>query len=209
MDNLVNNITGEKAKEALKNTLKSIRGNNLGFVEVLIYDIIKNGQKIRQETEEIPYTNSNNKNSGINDTNLNSLNNFDNENVNKNNTTNNNLNNTENTNNGNVSNINDSSFCGKRIFSLSKMFPIPFFGADIEYNLCELPILFLKPLEIIVGLLRFIQDLLNSFISMPVSILGLEPTISVPKFGKEIPFANILEDILGDLKKSLIQITHS
>jgi hypothetical protein len=51
-----------------------------------------------------------------------------------------------------------------------------------------------------------IQELLNGFLSMPIAILGLEPTINIPKFGKEIPFANVLTDLLNKLKSELVPI---
>ncbi len=181
IDKMVDNITGDKAKNALKNTLKKIRGNNLDFVEVLIYDLIKNGNKIGQDIVERPYNKTDdNKNIPID---VNQIPN-------------------------NTNNITD---CGGRDFSISKMFPNPFLGsgADIGYTSCELPIMFLKPLENIASLLTFIQEFLNGFLSMPISILGLEPTITVPKFGKEIPFANIIIEIVEELKSSLTQISHS
>jgi hypothetical protein len=183
IDNMVDNITGEKAKNALKNTLKKIRGNNLDFVEVLVYDVIKNGNKIGQEIIERPYNKTDDNKNILNvDVDTNQINNEN----------------------------NISNFCGERNFSLSKLFPNPFLGAgsDVSYTSCELPILFLKPLETISSLLTFIQEFLNGFLSMPISILGLEPTISIPKFGKEIPFANIIAEIVEDLKSSLTQIPH-
>ncbi len=87
-----------------------------------------------------------------------------------------------------------------------KLFPVPFFTTDISFNNCELPLLFLKPLEIVAGLMTFIQNMLNSFLSMPTSILGLDPTISIPKFGKEIPFADVLIEIIEKLKAAIKQI---
>lgn len=186
-DELVKNISGEKAQEMFNNILKNIRGNNLGFVEVYVYDILKNGIKIRQDVVESPYSGNDINKQKVetpngSDASLNDINNI----------------------------LNDAAnplgFCGDRNFSISKLFPLPFFNTDIAYNNCELPILFLKPLELIAGMMTFIQEFLNGFLSMPTSILGLEPTISVPKFGEEIPFANVLNDLIEDLKAAITQI---
>ena len=81
-----------------------------------------------------------------------------------------------------------------------------FFSNETKYTDCELPLIFLKPLEIIEGLLKMIQELLNGFLSMTIALLGLEPTITIPKFGKEIPFANVLTDLLNKLKSELVPI---
>jgi hypothetical protein len=191
MDKLINGISGEKAQNLFRDVLKDIRGSGLGFVEVLIYDILLNGNKIGEETETRPFNvDINNKNYKKSDgSNINS---------DQINDTLSNINNNNNNNNNNI--------CGERTFSVNSLFPLPFFSNETKYTDCELPLIFLKPLEIIEGLLKMIQELLNGFLSMPIAILGLEPTINIPKFGKEIPFANVLTDLLNKLKSELVPI---
>jgi hypothetical protein len=199
MNNFIKNVSGAKAQELFNDVLSTLRGNDLGFVEVMIYDILKNGKKIGQDIVERPYSGGDLSKKDVKkpngeDASLNDINNG--------------LNNGSGNSDGSGSGNKDNPFpfCGERSFSLLKMFPVPFFNTDVSYNNCELPIIFLKPLEIIAGLMTFIQNLLNGFLSMPISILGLEPTISIPKFGKEIPFANVLTELIDKLKASLPHI---
>lgn len=69
-----------------------------------------------------------------------------------------------------------------------------------NYTNNEMNILYLKPLEQLLGVLKFIQEFFNALISMPSSILGID---FIPKFGEEIPFVNVLENIISELKTSI------
>lgn len=187
LSNLTDKIGDQKIFD---DVLKTLRGNDLGFVEVLIYDILLNGKKIKQETIERPFTGNN-----VSDQNIKNPDGSSNAPLSD-------INNNLNSNNNN----NMDNLCGGRDFSIADLLPIPFFVSDIKFTKCELPVIFLKPLEIILGMLKLIQEFLNGFLSIPISLFGLEPSITVPKFGKEIPFANVLEDIINKLKESIKQI---
>jgi len=180
------NGTGETAQNLLNKTKEALKGQNTQYLEVLVYNILLNGNVIDTQTIERPYSGP------IPNTSLN--NNF--------NDTNDPLINDINTPN----NDNTLSFCGPRFFDIKSLFPIPLLSDVPKFNNCEIPIIFLKPLELLTGILKFLQDILNGFLSIPTSILGLDPQIKLPQFGKEIPFANILEDILNNLKSELIKI---
>lgn len=186
-------VATDNGQSLFDKKISSFRGDSSNLIEVLIYDILQNGKKIRTETITRPYT-------GNSDSNT----------VNSNNTVNANSNNTNsnNTDNANSNNTNSNTdFCGIRFFNIQELVPIPFLPKMPSFNACETPQIFLKPLEMITGFLKFVQEIINSFLSMPIAILGLEPTIPIPKFGKEIPFANVLEDLLNKLRNELQQIS--
>jgi hypothetical protein len=179
-------IDAIKDKEILSNVIDSIRGGGKS-VEVLVYDLFKNGVKVGTEIEERPYSSATSKQGNTNG----------------------------NTNGNDKSNLLDiadllagltgllKGLCGEREFNLNDLLPIPFLGNMPDYNLCELPLLFLKPLELIGGILHIVQELLNALIAMPLSIFGLEPHIKIPKFGKEIPMFDKFEEMLQALRDSL------
>jgi hypothetical protein len=175
-------------------TLKALRGGDPQFLEVLIYDILKNGRKIDTEVVTRPYNgNDASKTSGVNgDGTGDGDGDGDGDGVDLG--------------DGNNGNSEGLGFCGVRFFNIEEIFPIPFFPKMPSYNACETPQIFLKPLEMITGFLKFLQGVINGMLSMPSAILGLEPTIALPKFGKEIPFANVLEDLLERLRKELTPI---
>lgn len=162
INNLIAEIKNPKIQKMYRDMLKNIRGNNLDYVEVFIYDILVNGKKIGQETETKPYSFTN--------TNNTSNDNISNEIVNKNPLTNN-----------------------------------PFTKQN-SYSLIDSALIGLKPFKELESLLVFIQELLNGFLSIPISLLGLEPTIQIPKFGKEIPFANIITGIITNIEKDFKDI---
>ena len=178
---------GKKGQDLFDQTLKALRGGDQEFLEVLIYDILINGKKVRSETVERPYTGSTSK---VKDANGNFFS-------------------TSPDANGIGDDIDPNdplSFCGIRFFNIKEIMPIPFLPLMPSFNACEVPQISLKPLEMITGFLKFLQEIINGFLSMPSSILGLEPTIKLPKFGKEIPFADVLEDLLEGLKARITPI---
>ena len=186
INELVDGVSNPKAQELLNDVLKSIRGNNLNFVEVYIYDVLINGIKVGEKIVETPFNNGdlttqNVKNSNGGDASLNAVNDAQNS-------------------------SNATNPCSNGIFSLTDLLPIPLFNSDVKFSDCELPILFLKPLQQMEALLKMLQEFLNGFLSIPISILGLEPTIEIPKFGKEIPFANIITDLISKLETSIPQL---
>ncbi len=197
MDALVNGMSGAKAQDLHDNVIKKLRGNELGFVEVLVYDILMNGKKIKQEIIERPYAG--------NDIGSNNLKDSSGAPVNKK-TAIDTLGNPLGASPGSGAGNSGSNQCGDGIMSMLSLFPVPFISPGVSFNSCDLPIVFLKPLESVYGLMKFIQEILNAFLSMPAAILGLDPKIPIPKFGKEIPFANILGEILENLKSSVQQI---
>lgn len=184
-DKLYKNSYGQDGQDLFDQTLKALRGGDQDFLEVLIYDILINGKKVRTEVVEKPF---------------------------KGNPLNENINNIISTSPeandiANDLDPNDPlSFCGVRFFNIKEIMPIPFLPLMPSYNACEVPQIFLKPLEMITGFLKFLQEIINAFLSMPSSILGLEPTIKIPRLGDEIPFANVLEDLLNGLKSRITPI---
>lgn len=193
-------------EDLVNNLLSILSGKDAEkYVEVLVYNILKNGDFLRSETVERPYDGNvpnqggggNNNGNGNNTVSGNGVNN----NNGKSNINNGNKNPTpENPKYGN----NAFDFiCGDRDFSINDLFPIPFLPKMPNFNLCELPLIFLKPLELILGILKMIQETLNGLLAMPIAIFGLEPTISIPKFGQEIPFADVFERVIDRLKDEL------
>lgn len=192
MDDVIN-ANGKNSQKLFNDLINSIAGGTPAYSEVLVYHIFRNGIFLKEEVDVVPYEGS------INDPNLSG------------NTSDANRNNNLNTPLQSAANITKPTdkfdplgLCGPRFFSPTDLLPIPFWSDMPKYNLCELPQIFLKPLELILGTLKLIQELLNSLISMPMSILGLDPQIPIPKFGKEIPFANVFEDKLNQIR-SLLQ----
>jgi hypothetical protein len=181
-------IDAIKNKDVLSDVIGTIREGGQG-VETLVYDLFKNGIKVGTEVEKRPYVGNKNKS----DSSVISTSDSDKD-------------------NSNLFDIADllagltgllKGLCGEREFNLNDLLPIPFLGDMPDYNLCELPLLFLKPLELIGGLLHMVQELLNALISMPLAIFGLEPHIKIPKFGKEIPMFDKFEEMLQALRDSL------
>lgn len=198
-DALTKKASGESGQDLFDKTLKALRGGDPQFLEVLIYDILRNGKKIDTETVIRPYNgNDGTENSGVNG-NGTGVGSGTGDNIGDGNDVNLGL-------GGDNGNSEGLEFCGLRYFNIEEIMPIPFFPKMPSYNACEVPQIFLKPLEMITGFLKFLQGILNGFLGMPSAILGLEPTIALPKFGEEIPFADILEDLLAKLKESLSQI---
>lgn len=201
MDDVIN-ANGKNAQGLFDNLIKSMAGGTPEYSEILIYHLFRNGVFLKEEKVERPYTGS------INDPNLSGNTSDKNRNNNLNNANNPPLQSASNNGNGAIGGLNFDPFalCGPRFFCPNDLVPIPFWAAMPSYNMCELPQIFLKPLELILGTLKLIQEILNSLISMPMSILGLDPQIPIPKFGKEIPFADVFEDKLNQLKSKLQQI---
>ncbi len=204
MDDVIN-ANGKNAQGLFNNLIKAMAGGTPEYSEILIYHLFKNGVFLKEETVVRPY------NGSINDPNLSGNTSDKNRNNNLNNANNPPLqsaSNKEGDGDGAIGNLNFNplALCGPRFFNINDLVPIPFWSAMPSFNMCELPQIFLKPLELILGTLKLIQELLNSLISMPISILGLDPQIPIPKFGKEIPFANVFEDKLNQLKSKLQQI---
>jgi ribosome-binding protein aMBF1 (putative translation factor) len=189
MDDIIN-ANGKDAQKLFDDLIKSIAGGTPEYSEVLIYHLFRNGVFLKEEIVERPY------NGSINDPNL------------KGNTSDRNRNNNLNgqTNDVGGFNLDLLSLCGPRFFKPNDLVPIPFWSDMPSYNMCELPQIFLKPLELILGTLKLIQELLNALISMPMAILGLDPQIPIPKFGKEIPFANVFDEMLQKIRDLLQQI---
>ena len=196
---LTKKASDESGQDLFDKTLKALRGGDPQFLEVLIYDILRNGKKIDTETITRPYNgNDANKKSGVNG-NGTGVGSGTGDGTGDGSGVNLGL-------GGDNGNSEGLEFCGLRFFNIEEIMPIPFFPKMPSYNACEVPQVFLKPLEMITGFLKFLQGILNGFLGMPSAILGLEPTIALPKFGEEIPFADILEDLLAKLKESLSPI---
>lgn len=189
--NLANGIkalvagSGQDAQKLFDKLIKSISPGVPGYEEVSVYNLFRNGVLVGQDIVQQPFNGSPNDPAFSNTSDANRNNNL---------------------NNG-TSGINSSSICGDRNFSPSALFPLPFLSDMPNFNLCEISQISLKPLEMILGLMKMIQEFLNGLISMPLAILGLDPHIKFPKFGKEIPFANILEDILNQLKAKVVPLS--
>jgi hypothetical protein len=183
LDKLINAI---KNKDILRSAMDATR-NSGQSIEVLVYDLFKNGVKVGTQVEERPFT-------SVIDTDSDNA-------INSGNTINNNKLDVADLLSGLTGLL--KGICGERNFSLNDILPIPLLGEMPKYNMCELPVLFLKPLEMIGGILHLVQELLNALIAMPLSIFGLEPHIKIPKFGKEIPMFDKFEEMLQALRDSL------
>lgn len=188
MKGFLKDLTGKTAQEAYDAIIAGIRGDGIDdkFVEVFVYDILMNGVKIREEVVEKPYSSNGSVN---NDSSTNNGN------------TNSEVNNNTGNENGNV----DNKACSGN-YSLLSMFPSPFMSGKVSYNDCNKSEIFLKPLESVGSILQFIQEILNAFLGIPIALLGLDPTIKIPKFGEEIPFYDIFEKYLNELKSELVMV---
>jgi hypothetical protein len=180
----------------------AMRAGDFGnMVEVLVYHVFKNGRFVREEIEEIPIKDPNisaqNQSSpgGFDDADLSELDN-----------------NEENLNGilpdgsiGNAENPKQKSpaRCGSRTININKMIPLPLMANMPKFNKCEFIQIFLKPFEIVVGILKLIQEFINALISMPLAIFGLEPHIKFPKLN----FADKLQKFLDKLKAKFKQTT--
>lgn len=186
--------------KAAKNDKKGFSDEALDkYNEVFVYDLYRNGKYVKSEMEEHPLANPDRKpNTALQATYDDYLRNL-----------------------ATISGIEQKALydipgvkfggenrikqCGLRSFSINKLFPIPFWSAMPQYNTCEAPLIGLRPLQLTHRTLAFIQEILNAFLAMPLAIFGLEPTISIPKFGKEIPFADVFERLIKDLEATIIK----
>jgi hypothetical protein len=184
-------LNGVKNKEILRDVMNTIHGRS-DLVEVSVFDILQNGIKIATEIEERDIIN------------------FDTQTT------------TSATGTGTTEpsskdkpklNVSEllaglsgllKGLCGERNFSLNDLLPIPLLSEMPKYNLCELPLIFLKPLEMIGGILQIIQELLNSLISMPLAIFGLEPHIKIPKLRFYESYAEMLIELRNTLTPAII-----
>lgn len=188
---------GENGRFLLDKTKEALRGQDFDFIEVLVYNILVNGAVVATEQEEKPYTGSipsstdPNIKVDLSDPSLRERNEKIAENI------------SERSPDGENENL---GFCGPRFFNIRKYVPIPFLAPMPSYNACELPIVYLKPLELLSGSFNFIQNIINGFLGIPSAILGLDPLVPLPRFGKEIPFADVLDKILQELKDSTNQL---
>jgi hypothetical protein len=182
--------------ELVDKVIDSLKKGDEGMVEVLVYHIFKNGIQVDEEVVERPY-NSENKENSSNRTAVASG-------------TNTGVGTGTGTGTGNDADaagseskgFNPLAFCGERTFNINDILPIPFFAPMPTYNMCEMPILFLKPLEQIGGLLHLIQELLNALIAMPMSIFGLDPHIKVPKLTFYDAYQSLLDAIMAKAQQT-------
>ena len=93
--------------------------------------------------------------------------------------------------------------CGARTIDLNKMLPLPFMSNMPHFNKCEAMQIFLKPMQIVVSILKLIEQIINALISIPLSMLGLEPHITFPKLN----FASGLESYVNGLQNKFKQTT--
>lgn len=166
-----------------------------GLVEVLVYHVFTNGKFVREEIEEIPIKDPllENRSSAT------LAGNFENVDLSDVEANDENLNGQF----GNAENPSQKSpiSCGKRTININKMIPLPLMSQMPKMNKCEMMQIFLKPLEIVASILRLIQEFINALISIPLSILGLEPHIKFPKLN----FADKLLEFIEKLKNKYKQ----
>jgi hypothetical protein len=189
LSDMFNHLDRDEMNKDLVNTLNGENVNS-DYVQVSIYDVFRNGEFIRQETEEQPIDNL-----PLSATqkyppqiekinpNFRDLNDIDN--------------------NGNKTGpFNPPQpfplICGERNVNLNMFFPLPIFSASPKYNICELMQVQLKPFEEILGMLGVLEGFVNGIISIPFSFFGLAPHIPMP----EVDFTAALENTIEKLKET-------
>lgn len=172
------------------------KGSVGGLVEVLIYHVFKNGQFVREEIEKHPIQDP----KLVQQTQA-SPSGFDNADVSGVDV------NPENFKGkfGDANNPSQKSptVCGSRTINLNKMIPLPLVSGMPSFNKCEIKQVFLKPLQLVTSILKLIEQFINALISIPLTMLGLEPHISFPKLN----FASSLDKFVSDLQNKMTQNT--
>lgn len=87
--------------------------------------------------------------------------------------------------------------CGPRTVNINALIPIPAVSSMPKFNKCEAIQVFLKPVELVLGILKLIEAFVNAVISIPLTVLGLEPHITFPKLN----FTGTLSSFVDGLKK--------
>jgi hypothetical protein len=183
-DNIGKNAAPQGAQALIDDLIKDIAGiGNNDLVEVLVYNIYKNGIYVSSEQDIIPYNPLSD--SGTLNPSVPPLD----------------ANGNTNTPAGNAASAAANSpvppsGCGPNTFDLSGLIAMPFVSSMPLLNKCQVIQVFLKPLQMILGLLTTIQEFLNAFIGMPTAIFGLEPTLSVPKI-----------DVISSIQAKITKLT--
>ena len=82
-----------------------------------------------------------------------------------------------------------------RIFDLTNAFPNPFFNFNSEFDIRDLSVLNVKPLQQILGLFNILQEFINSIIGMPLAIFGAGDLADALKIDITSPLKKLIEDI--------------
>lgn len=194
---LQKNLNSIDADTLFTETQASLRGAGItGLVEVFVYHIFKNGVFVKEEIEKHPITDPN-----LAAQTAATPTGFDNADVSG-----------IDQNKANLTGANGDaehppqkvpSICGNRTIDFNKMLPLPFFSNMPKFNKCESIQVFLKPFQNVVGILSLIEQFINALISIPLSMLGLEPHITFPKLN----FASKLQSFLNGLQAKMTQHT--
>jgi hypothetical protein len=184
MDKMVDAVDNDAI---LNKVVESLKNGDGDAIEVLVYQIFKDGIQVGEEIVERPLNGKSEEMLVANENDAGGING--------------NSVNGSGVNGKDKVKFNPLSFCTDATFNINDILPIPFFVPMPTFNMCEMPILFLKPLQQIGGLLRLIQELLNALIAIPVSIFGLEPHIKIPKLAFYEAFEKLLKALMDKMQQ--------